>query len=78
MRFKKKMSKRLVCYRRPRGSSSLELELELDSVSSCTAWLLEVVAPPDFLGTHDVLFAGSGLVSVALVLFVAVFFSFGL
>ena len=70
------LKKPLVCYRRTGGSSSLELEL--DNVSSCTVGLLGVVAASDFSGTPDVLFAGSGLETATLVLFVAGFFSFGL
>ena len=62
------------------GSKSLSLELELDSVSSWTSWRWEVVghAVLDLSGVRDVFLAGCGWVSASLVLFVGVFFSFGL
>ena len=66
--------KGLVCYKRPIGSSSLELEL--GKVSSCAAGLLN--STPDFLGAFDVVFVGLGLGFEVPVLLVACFFAFGL
>ena len=62
---------------RPRGRS-LELELELDSVSSLTSWWWEVAgcAVPDVLVVHDVFLGGCSWVDTSLVL--VLFFSLGL
>ena len=57
-----KSLKELVCYKRPIGSSSLELELDKVSAS----------------GTFGVFFTGLGFGSEVSVLFVACFFAFGL
>ena len=60
------------------GGRSLELELELDSVSSSTSWWWEVVgcAVPDVLVMRDVFLAGCLWVDASLVL--VLFFCWGL
>ena len=62
---------------KPRGRS-LELELELDSVSSLMSWWWEVVgcAIPDVLVVRDVFLAGCSWVDASLVL--VLFFCLGL